>query len=191
MANSREVSMSAERASSWKAVDVQAWIRRSLASGTDKPILNFEQFWDEELLVRLYDGPTPKGRRDFHINPRAEFFYQLEGDMTCTLVVNEEFSTVTCRKGEMFWIPPWFPHLNQRESGSIGLVLHTKRAAGELDGMAWYCDRCGAQVHRVDYAYERNLRELLAPKLRAFAANEDARTCKRCGNIMPADIGLI
>ena len=184
--------MSAEQVPSvLKPVDVAAWVRRSLASSAQKPILNFEQFWDGELLIRLFDGPTPKGRRDFHINTRAEFFYQLEGDMTCTLVVGDEFSTVTCRKGEMFWIPPLVPHLNQREVGSIGLVMHTKRAAGALDGMAWYCDKCSMQVHRVDYAYERELRDLLAPKLRDFAANEQARTCKRCGHVMAADIGLI
>jgi len=174
-----------------KPVDVEAWMRRSLASGANKPILNFEQFWDGELLIRLFDGPTPKGRRDFHINTRAEFFFQLEGDMTCTLVNDDEFSTVTCRKGEMFWIPPLVPHLNQREQGSIGLVIHTQRAEGALDGMAWYCDKCGAQVHRVDYAYERELRDLLAPKLRDFAANEQLRTCKRCRTVMPADVGLI
>lgn len=162
-----------------------------MGAGVPKPVLNFEQFWDGELLVRLFDGPTPKGRRDYHINTCAEFFYQLEGSMTCTLVENGQFSTVTCRKGEMYWIPPLVPHLNQREAGSIGLVIHTQRAAGALHGMAWYCDTCGAQVYRVDYAYERELRELLAPRLRDFAANAQARTCKRCGTVMPAELGLI
>ncbi|HTV19447.1 MAG TPA: hypothetical protein VMG12_12265 [Polyangiaceae bacterium] len=174
-----------------RPVDVEGWVRRSMAGGMPKPLLNFEQFWDGELLVRLFDGPTPKGRRDFHINTSAEFFYQLEGSMTCTLVEDGEFNTVTCQKGEMYWIPPLVPHLNQREAGSIGLVIHTQRAPGALHGMAWYCDRCGAQVHRVDYAYERELRDLLAPKLREFAADDQARTCKRCGTVMSAELGLI
>jgi 3-hydroxyanthranilate 3,4-dioxygenase len=172
-------------------VDVLGWVRRSIAAGADTPLLHFEQFWDGELLIRLFDGPTPPGRRDYHINTRAEFFYQLQGDMTCTLVESGEFRTVTCRQGEMFWIPPLIPHLNERAAGSIGLVIHTQRAPGALDGMAWYCVNCGALVHRMDYAYERELRDLLAPKLREFSANEQLRTCKRCGAVMQSDLGLI
>jgi 3-hydroxyanthranilate 3,4-dioxygenase len=174
-----------------RAVDINDWVRRSIAAGPEKPVLNFEQFWDGELLIRLFDGPTPKGRRDFHINTRAEFFYQLQGDMVCTFIQNEEFTTVTCRQGEMFWIPPLVPHLNEREQGSIGLVIHTQRQPGALDGMAWYCDRCGAQVHRMDYAYDKELRELLGPKIREFAASEALRTCKRCHTVIEGDLGFI
>lgn len=174
----------------FKPVDVADWVRRSNASGTDKPLLNFEEFWDGELLIRLFDGPTPKGRRDFHINTRAEFFYQLQGDMVCTLVKNDELITQTCRQGEMFWIPPLVPHLNEREAGSIGLVMHTERQEGALDSIAWYCENCHAQVHRMDYAYAKELRDLLAPRIREFSASVELRTCKRCKTVMPSDLGL-
>jgi 3-hydroxyanthranilate 3,4-dioxygenase len=184
--------MSAEASSPLpSSVDVGEWVRRSIASGPAKPILNFEQFWDGELLIRLFDGPTPKGRRDFHINTRAEFFLQLRGDLVCTLLEGREFVTVKCRQGEMFWIPPSVPHLNEREEGSIGLVIHTKRAPGALDAMAWYCEKCGASLHRMDYAYEKDLRELLGPKIREFAASEQLRTCKQCGTLMSGELGLI
>jgi 3-hydroxyanthranilate 3,4-dioxygenase len=174
-----------------KPVDVAEWMRRSVAAGSDKPVLNFEQFWDAELLIRLFDGPTPKGRRDFHINTRAEFFYQLKGDLVCTVIKNDEFVTVTCGEGEMFWIPPLVPHLNEREQGSVGLVIHTQRRPGAFDAMAWYCEKCGTQLHRMDYAYEKDLRELLGPKIREFAASEELRTCKRCGTVMSGELGLI
>jgi|GEM_PF-3613051 len=72
-------------------VDVAKWVRRSNAAGSDKPLYHFEQFFDGEFLIRLFDGPTAKNRRDFHINTRAEFFYQLQGDMACTLIENDEF----------------------------------------------------------------------------------------------------
>jgi len=174
-----------------KSVDVNEWVRRSVAAGPNKPVLNFEQFWDGELLIRLFDGPTPKGRRDFHINTRAEFFYQFQGEMKCTVIINDDFVATTCRQGEMFWIPPLVPHLNEREQGSIGLVIHTKRQPGALDAMAWYCEKCGAQLHRMDYAYEKDLRELLGPKIREFATNDALRTCQRCGTIMQGELGLI
>src|ERR1051325_9655289 len=104
-----------------RSIDVRDWIRRSNAGNPIKPILNFEQFWDDAFLIRLFDGPTPKARRDFHINTCAEFFFQLQGELTTVLLRNGQFVTEVCREGEMFWIPPLMPHLNQREAGSIGL----------------------------------------------------------------------
>jgi 3-hydroxyanthranilate 3,4-dioxygenase len=185
-------SMSMEQAlGSFKPIDVAGWIRRSNASAQAKPFFHFEQFWDGELLIRLFDGPTVKNRRDFHINTRAEFFYQLQGDMTCTLVKDDRFVTETCREGEMFWIPPLVPHLNQREAGSIGLVIHTQRKPGALESMAWYCENCATQIHRMDFEYEKDLRGLLAPRIQEFAASEELRTCKRCGTVMPGDLGLM
>ena len=172
-------------------VDVAKWVRRSNAAGSDKPLYHFEQFLDGEFLIRLFDGPTAKNRRDFHINTRAEFFYQLQGDMSCTLIENNEFVTKTCREGEMFWIPPLVPHLNQREAGSIGLVIHTQRQPGGMESMAWYCDKCRCQVHRMDFAYEKELKELLAPRIREFAASDELRTCKRCHTVMSAELGFM
>src|SRR5690606_13987106 len=134
-------------------VDVLAWVKRSNAAGPSKPMLNFEQFWDDTILIRLFDGPTPAKRRDFHINTTAEFFYQLQGDMACTLMLEGAFVARVCKQGEMFWIPPLVPHRNDRDPGSIGLVIHGQRAPCSVDVMVWYCDECRAEVHRFEYGF--------------------------------------
>jgi 3-hydroxyanthranilate 3,4-dioxygenase len=171
-------------------VDVREWIRRSNAAGSPKPVLNFEQFCDDAFLIRLFDGPTPKGRRDFHVNPCAEFFYQLQGDLTTVVLRDGEFRTEICREGSMFWIPPRLPHLNQREAGSIGLVIHGQRAPGAQDAMVWYCQGCHLELHRMEYGFEKDLRALLGPRIKEFQSNSTLRTCKACGVVMSDDLGF-
>lgn len=172
------------------SVDVLEWVRRSQASGQPKPLLNFEQFCDGPFLIRLFDGPTPKTRRDFHINSAAEFFFQLKGELTTVVYKDGEFVTEVCREGQMYWIPPLVPHLNHRLQGSIGLVIHGERKPGALDAMVWYCESCHAPVQRMDYAFEKDLRALLGPKIRAFQASEELRTCKACGSVFTDELGF-
>ena len=173
-----------------RSVDVLEWVRRSQASGEPKPLLNFEQFWDGAFLIRLFDGPTPKTRRDFHINSAPEFFFQLKGALTTVLYQNGELVTEVCREGQMFWIPPLVPHLNHRLEGSVGLVIHGERKPGALDAMVWYCESCQAPVQRMDYAFDKDLRALLGPRIKAFQSSIELRTCKACGSVFTDELGF-
>jgi 3-hydroxyanthranilate 3,4-dioxygenase len=101
------------------------------------------------------------------------------------------FITEVCREGEMFWIPPLVPHLNQREEGSIGLVIHGQREPGAVDSMVWYCESCGAELHRMDYGFDKDLRALLGPRIREFQSSQLMRTCKSCGSVMSEDLGFM
>jgi 3-hydroxyanthranilate 3,4-dioxygenase len=170
-----------------RAVDALAWIRMSRDRKSDQ-ILNHDTFWNRELIVKMFDGPTPPDRSDFHINTSPEFFYQFEGEMFCRMLQNGEFKDYTVGPGEMFFIPPLVPHLNRRHQGSIGLAIHTQRAPGALDAVAWYCESCGNQLHRIDYLF-KDLLEQLPPLVRGFLADETKRTCTRCGWKMPAEQG--
>jgi 3-hydroxyanthranilate 3,4-dioxygenase len=170
-------------------VDVQRWIRESGQRRTDR-ILDHETFWNQELIIKLFDGPTPVDRSDFHINTSPEFFYQFAGDMYCRLRQDGRFVDHTVRAGEMFYIPPLIPHLNRRPQGSIGLVIHQQRAPGALDAVAWYCESCGHQLHRIDYLFVDLLAQL-PPLVRGFLADEDRRTCQQCGWRMPAQQGAM
>src|SRR5215510_2546949 len=45
-----------------------------------KPPVGAEMVWkDSQFIVMIIGGPN--ARRDFHVDPSDEFFYQLEGDM--------------------------------------------------------------------------------------------------------------
>jgi 3-hydroxyanthranilate 3,4-dioxygenase len=170
-----------------QAIDVLQWIKDSQKRQTDK-ILNHDTFWNRELIVKMFDGPTPVGRSDFHINTSPELFYQFEGDMFCRLLQDGKFQDHTVGPGQLFYIPPLVPHLNARRQGSIGLAIHQQRSPGALDAVAWYCESCGNQLYRADYLF-KDLLEQLPPLVRAFLADEEKRTCGSCGWKMPADQG--
>lgn len=172
-----------------KTFDVEAWRAQNQSAG-ERPMMNHEQVWRDGFIVMLFNGATPALRSDFHINSSPEFFYQLEGEMWCKLLIEGVFTEHTVKQGEMFYIPPGVPHLNRRADGSTGLVIHQSRAPGALDAMVWFCDECGHTLHRVDYLYTE-LRSNLMLQIDAFLADASLRTCGKCGHIMPEDQGKL
>lgn len=156
----------------------------------DRPLMNHERVWNEGFIVMLFNGATPPERSDFHINTTPEFFYQIEGQMYCKLLVDGQFEELIVEEGEMFYIPPMVPHLNRREDGSTGLVIHQGRAPEALDTMVWFCNGCAHELHRVSYRYTE-LKENLKEHIRAFLSDEQLRTCEKCGEVFPADQGYL
>jgi 3-hydroxyanthranilate 3,4-dioxygenase len=59
-------------------------------------------------------------------------------------------------------------------------VVESARRPDELDAFEWYCFSCGSRVHRVEISV-RNIVADLPPLFAAFYADEQARTCGRCG----------
>ncbi len=172
-------------------VSIAKWVEKSRAAGPGKPPLHHEGFWEDGFLVKLFDGPTPRGRRDFHVNTSPEFFYQLEGEMRCRLRhADAAFEDIVVGVGEMFLIPAGMPHLNERDEGSIGLVIHEARKPGALDGIVWFCESCGGELHRVDYRFEE-LQRQLRTFIREFLSSETLRTCGRCGAVTAPDQGFM
>lgn len=156
----------------------------------DRPLMNHERVWNEDFIVMLFNGATPELRSDFHINTSPEFFYQIEGEMYCKLLVDGKFEELVVAEGEMFYIPPMVPHLNRRSDGSTGLVIHQGRAPDALDTMVWYCNSCACELHRVSYRYTE-LKQNLMEHIRAFLADEQLRTCERCGDVFPETQGYL
>ena len=65
-------------ASTMTPFNLKSWIEehRDLL----KPPVGAEMVWkDSEFIIMVIGGPN--ARRDFHIDPGDEFFYQLEGDI--------------------------------------------------------------------------------------------------------------
>jgi 3-hydroxyanthranilate 3,4-dioxygenase len=169
--------------------DVLKWVDENRAR-LDKPTMSHERVWEDGFLVMLFDGPTPKNRCDFHVNTSPEFFYQLVGDMRCRVIEDEKFVDLTVGEGEMFLLPANVPHLNTRDQGSLGIVVHQTRAPGALDSIVWYCEKCCRQLYRVDYVFE-DLKTQLPIYIRKFLSDERLRTCGGCGWVMPPDRGYM
>src|SRR5690606_4788613 len=100
------------------------------------------------------------------------------------------FVDYTVKEGEMFLLPAKVPHLNQRDAGSLGIVVHQERLPGPKDAIVWYCEQCATHLYRADYVFE-DLRAQLPVLIRTFLADETLRTGKSCGFVMPADLGFM
>lgn len=167
--------------------NVIRWVEENRSSLT-KPTMSHERVWNDGFLVMLFDGPTPKNRCDFHINTSPEFFYQLVGDMRCRVIEDGSFKDITVGEGEMFLLPANVPHLNQRDRGSLGIVVHQTRQPDAMDSIVWYCESCCNQLYRVDYLFV-DLKRQLPIMIERFLGDEKLRTCDRCGTVVPADRG--
>jgi 3-hydroxyanthranilate 3,4-dioxygenase len=163
-----------------KAFDLRRWIdeHRHLLR---PPVGNRRIFRDSEFIVMAVGGPN--SRKDFHVDPAEEVFYQLEGEMLLKTVQEGRIVDVPIRQGDMLLLPPGVPHSPQRFANTVGLVIERERRAGELDAFRWYCDRCQALLHeeRVELT---DIETQLPPIFERFYASLAHRTCGRCGAVM-------
>ncbi len=161
-------------------IDLQAWIEANRAR-LHPPVGNAEIFEERGFIVMAVAGPN--ARKDFHVDEGPELFYQLEGDIVLRVVQEGRIEDIEIREGQLFLLPPRVPHSPQRPAGSLGLVVERSRQPGELDAFEWYCEGCGAQLHRSEVVLE-DITKQLAALLEAFWADEGARSCAACGAVL-------
>ncbi len=147
-----------------------------------KPPVGNAQIWrDADFIVTVVGGPNQ--RTDYHDDPFEEFFYQIQGDMVLRIREDGTARDLPIRAGEIFLLPPHVPHSPQRPvPGSIGLVLERQRPEGIRDAFQWYCDSCGAIVHRVEVQL-RSIVDDLPPLFERFYSDAALRTCGNCGTV--------
>jgi 3-hydroxyanthranilate 3,4-dioxygenase len=169
-----------------KALNLRRWIdeHRALL----KPPIGAEVVWkDSQFMVMVIGGPN--ARRDFHIDPRDEFFYQIEGDMVLEYIDRDgRRQRERIREGDVFLLPANTPHSPQRLPETVGLVVEPVRGPDEPESYAWYCERCDARL----YEMSRGAGDLLLDLKKVseeFNASEALRTCRACGYLQPVATG--
>jgi 3-hydroxyanthranilate 3,4-dioxygenase len=164
------------------AVNFGQWITDN-APSFKPPVNNKALFTGKDFIVMVVGGPNQ--RTDFHVDPYEEWFHQIRGNMHIDVVTEEGPRTIHVREGETWLLPGSVPHSPQRpEEGSIGLVVERVREEGTLEKFQWYCQQCGGLVHEVELQV-RDIVADLPPVFAAFYADEEARTCGRCGALHP------
>ena len=145
------------------------------------PVGNKLVFHDTEFIIMVVGGPN--ARRDFHVDPAEEFFYQLEGDIVLRVAERGSVRDVPIRAGDILLLPPGVPHSPQRSAESVGLVIERQRRAGELDGLQWYCEKCSTLLYEEFFALT-NIETQFPPVFERFYGNLALRTCRHCGTVM-------
>lgn len=161
-------------------IDFKAWIEEN--RHLLKPPVGNRKVWENTNFDVFVVG-GPNRRKDYHIDPDEEFFYQIEGDMTLKIVDDGEFKDIVIPEGAIFLLPPNIPHSPQRSENTIGLVIEHKRAEGAQDGLRWYCDSCKEVLHEEFFQLHDIVGQLKAA-IENFKASESLRTCKSCGHTL-------
>ncbi|MDP6570839.1 MAG: 3-hydroxyanthranilate 3,4-dioxygenase [Candidatus Marinimicrobia bacterium] len=141
------------------------------------PVGNKVVYEDTDFMIMIVGGPNT--RKDYHVDPLEEFFYQLEGDMVLRIREDGKPKDIVIKEGEIFLLPKNIPHSPQRFANTVGLVVEYKREIGELDAFQWYCDECNHLLHEVEVQLEDIVKQL-PPLFDAFWENKDGRTCSQC-----------
>jgi len=146
------------------------------------PVCNKQMFEAGDFIVQVVGGPN--ARTDYHLDEGPELFYQVEGEMLLKTVQDGAFVDIPIGEGEIFLLPPRVPHSPQRFRDTVGIVVERARTAQELDGFMWFCPRCANKLHE-EYLHVSDIVKDLPPVFERFYSNATARTCKRCGAVMP------
>jgi len=162
------------------AFNFREWIEANRAL-LKPPVGNKRVFRDGDFIIMVVGGPN--ARKDYHVDPGQEFFYQLEGDMVLRTIQDGRQVDVPIRAGEVLLIPPGMPHSPQRPVNTLGLVIERARRPGELDGFQWYCERCGLRLYE-EFFPLTDIEKQFPPVFDRFFANLQKRTCARCGTVM-------
>jgi 3-hydroxyanthranilate 3,4-dioxygenase len=145
------------------------------------PVANRQVFPAGDFVVMVVGGPN--SRKDFHVDPGEEFFYQLEGRLTVRTMQDGRPVDHVLDGGDVFLLPAFVPHSPQRSAGSIGLVVERRRAPGERDAFQWYCERCHSLLYEESFQLE-NIETQFPPVFDRFYGDVAKRTCRQCGAVM-------
>ena len=162
------------------AFNFREWIDANRAQ-LKPPVGNKRVFRDGDFIIMVVGGPN--ARKDYHVDPGQEFFYQLEGDMVLKTMQDGRVVDLPIRAGELLLLPANMPHSPQRPAGSVGLVIERARRAGEQDGFQWYCERCGRRLYE-EFFELTDIEKQFPPVFERFFASEEKRTCRHCGAVM-------
>ncbi len=145
------------------------------------PVANRQVYPAGDFIIMVVGGPN--ARRDYHVDPGAEFFFQLEGTLTLRTMQDGVPLDYQVGPGEVFLLPAGIPHSPQRPAGSIGLVVERRRQAGEQDGFQWYCPACHGLLY-AEYFTLEDIEAQFPPVFARLHANLQARTCRDCGTVL-------
>ncbi len=160
-------------------LNLQKWIdeNRHLL----KPPVGNKCIYDGDFIVMIVGGPN--ARKDYHVDPGPEWFYQIEGDMVLWTQQDGKRVDVSIKAGETFLLPSNVPHSPQRMAGGVGLVIERARVAGEKDGLQWYCDKCNHLLYDERFVL-KSIEKDFPPVFDRFFSDEHKRTCTQCGTVM-------
>lgn len=137
---------------------------------------------DSDFIAFVTRGPNR--RKDFHIDPGDEIFYQLEGELNLHYMTAEGGHDVAHLKaGELFLLPAEVPHSPRRGEGSWTFVVERKRRPEEQDRFVWFCENCNHKLYEATVRFD-DPSDAVKKATDAMKADPKLATCSRCGDLL-------
>ena len=157
------------------------------------------QLWREAAKLGAYDEMPmlPEDKQvQVHLsrNDRPQPFYLICGKDTLLSLMSGaaqvEFKGTavdrfTLKPASFVYVPAGAPHRIVPTVTSI--MMRYKQMHAGLEGVAWYCDKCDAEIYREVWDTATALSQLKYDEVSSrFAADASFRTCRHCGSVHPA-----
>ncbi|WP_439588735.1 3-hydroxyanthranilate 3,4-dioxygenase [Hydrogenophaga sp.] len=139
---------------------------------------------DDDCLAFIARGR--EYRSEFHLNPTFEMQYSLKGDLHLHWRTPEGKVNIShVPEGSCLYQKPMVPHSPRFGPDAFQLVIERKRRPGEVDRFHWYCPQCDNFLHEEQFVVHDYGADPVSRAYDRFWTNMDARTCKKCGTVMP------
>ena len=161
-----------------KGFNLQQWINENRGQWGQRRVI----WQDSDFIAFVTRGPNR--RKDFHINPGDEIFYQLEGELRLFYLDGERKQELAVLSaGDLFLLPARVPHSPRRGDGSWTFVIERKRQPAEMDRFIWPCENCGKNLYETDVRFD-DPGGAVAEATNAMKSDPKLATCRDCGQVL-------
>jgi len=160
-----------------KGFNLQKWIDENRGDWGQRRVI----WQDSDFIAFVTRGPNR--RKDYHINPGDEIFYQLEGELNLHYLKDNKHELAQLKAGEIFLLPKNMPHSPRRADGSWTFVVERKRGKGEIDRFIWACEECGNKLYETEVRFD-DPGEAVKKATDSLKADPALATCKNCGTAL-------
>jgi 3-hydroxyanthranilate 3,4-dioxygenase len=160
-----------------KGFNLQKWIDENRGDWGQRRVI----WQDSDFIAFVTRGPNR--RKDYHINPGDEIFYQLEGELNLHYLKDNKHELAQLKAGEIFLLPKNMPHSPRRADGSWTFVVERKRGKGEIDRFIWACEECGNKLYETEVRFD-DPGDAVKKATDSLKADPALATCKNCGTAL-------
>jgi len=160
-----------------KNFNLQEWIDENRGNWGQRRVI----WQDSDFIAFVTRGPNR--RKDYHINPGDEIFYQLEGELNLHYLKDNKHELAVLAAGEIFLLPKHMPHSPRRAEGSWTLVVERKRSEEEIDRFIWPCENCGNKLYETEVRFD-DPGDAVKKATNSLKSDPALATCKECGQVL-------
>jgi 3-hydroxyanthranilate 3,4-dioxygenase len=160
-----------------KGFNLQNWIDENRGNWGQRRVI----WQDSDFIAFVTRGPNR--RKDYHINPGDEIFYQLEGELNLHYLKDDKDNLAVLKSGDIFLLPKNMPHSPRRADGSWTLVVEKTRGKEEIDRFIWPCEKCGNQLYETVVLFN-DPGDAVKKATDSLKADPALATCKNCGTVL-------